>query len=167
MSEINAQTCEICLSGRPGADDPLIKVCNCNTIVHKSCGAQWFEITSQDNCENCNFKYIIKRVAKTSREYFKETPEEWEELKELVLRTVNISHLALITLIIWIHNPIGFVWLKYILMITAFRYVAIFRLWTMFGSRLVYSLREWKRTHFWVQLYPNPNPIPLIKPKDI
>ena len=154
------ESCRVCLKDNTETD-PLLQVCNCSReelLVHKSCAEEWLEFTSQTRCPYCGFKVIVEYQSKTFFEYLKETPEDVEEIKEVLLRTVNVCHMLALSLVIWNFNPFSCFSTKTIYSIITFRAFFVLRLWYLFSRRTVYSLKEWQKNHFRVRVFPNPNP---------
>ena len=150
----NIKTCSVCLKEEISSADPLINSCNCGDYVHKSCGAQWLEITAQEKCTKCDFKYKVRKYHKNFWQYFKEAPEEWEELKELYLRTFNLVHLFILGWVILWHNLISIKWIICLIVVTALRVYMIYKMVIQFVSKTLLSFSIWKKTHFTIEIFP-------------
>ena len=152
------KTCRICLKNSEKKSDQLIRSCKCEAdIVHKSCIEKWLELTSQTNCPLCGFEYKAKFCPKNYWNYLKETRVERDDIIELNIRSINIIHLTLLVVIIFLHNISRFKLIQYIFfsiifVITLGRLFSVFRLCSLFYSRSTYNYKEWQKTHFTVNI---------------
>jgi E3 ubiquitin-protein ligase DOA10 len=160
--EGNLRTCRICLIGKERPNDLLLTPCDCvgnQEFVHKSCLCKWLEMTGQEECERCEFKFIAKKNSKSFWDFVKEHSEDSNEFCEIFDRTINIICLALIGLTIWLSYQIGWFWWSLLFLVSSGRLFGIYRLWRLFLLKTYYNYVEWKRTHFNVRIWPNPNHI--------
>ncbi|XP_054166904.1 E3 ubiquitin-protein ligase MARCHF2-like [Oppia nitens] len=165
------KTCKICLKEETVAD-PVLIVCNCPNIwVHKSCGEQMLELTAQTNCEFCQFPYRTERYANSWLRYLLETPEELYEFCDALRRTIYVIHIWIIILALVVQLSYQclssssayislWVYLVLALLITCFRFYVDIRIWQIYYNRIAFSLIDWRKTHYSVVLYANPDPRP-------
>ena len=156
------EVCRVCLKDDT-LDDPLLQVCDCNLmLVHKSCAEEWLQFTSQTHCPYCGFKVIVKYyhqwLPKQYYNYLNDTPEDVDEVRELCLRTLNWLNMTALSFVIWYFNPFSCFSTKTIMSILFIRAFFVIRLWYLFYRKTAYSLNEWQKTHFKVEVFPNPNP---------
>ena len=150
---IKINSCRICLGSEQDKLNELIKPCRCRSMfqyVHKKCIETWLEITSNEFCEICKFKFLQKKKCKNFIQYLNIEHEEFIDIIIVILFTSFTSYILSIGFILsyisfkTVSKSIG----QFIFIIsTIFSCLLIFFL-ILFIRRVLRLFLSWRLTHF-------------------
>ena len=146
--------CRICLK-----PDNLIKACNCRKVfahVHSTCLKECLELMAHRFCDICGFQYIIEKEHKTVWTWFSDNSEEFENLMEIIVKTVNIVQILFLTLIVCSFVGLYNIWTYILAAIMFIRVLNIIYMWCRFIGKVLTEYSQWKKSNFTIQVFPNP-----------
>lgn len=158
-------SCRICLRNDPREREKgrLIRPCNCCgtfSFVHERCLSHWLEITNNQHCDVCSFRFITQRSPMTFLDYLYSEQEEFGDVYLMLfalafsLYVLSIGFSVSLIGMMGDWGTTGRVLFTFSLIFSSI----LIPLTVLIVRRQVLNFLTWRRTHFHVLVFENPQP---------